>query len=219
MSQNPIQMPIPITVVSDVVCPWCYIGKRNLEIALADIAPSAYNLEWRPHQLDTNLPAAGVDRKTYLANKFKDPGKLFAIQQTLLEVSAEVGLAFNFDHILLSPNTLDAHRVIHWARGQNLDTPMVEQIMRAYFIEGCDVGDANTLAALAANVGLESDLIARLLATDADRTTVTLDIEKYRQLGVTGVPCFIFGGTVAVMGAQSPDILRKAFNQVREALT
>jgi predicted DsbA family dithiol-disulfide isomerase len=216
LSQTP--MPVPVTVVSDVVCPWCYVGKRNLETALADIPRSSYVIDWRPHQLDPSLPPEGVDRKAYMANKFKDPGKLFAIQQTLMEVAVGAGLAFNFDRIALSPNTLNAHRVIHWARGQNLDSAMVEQIMKAYFIDGRDVGDAAILAELAGEAGLEIDLIANLLASDADRAAVELDIEKYRKLGVTGVPCFIFGGTVAVMGAQSPEILRKAFDQVQTAL-
>jgi predicted DsbA family dithiol-disulfide isomerase len=215
----PASMPVSIAVVSDVVCPWCFVGKRQLDLALADVPQEAYAIEWRPHQLDPSLPGEGVDRKLDLARKFPDSGKLFAIQQTLMEVSSSVGLHLNLGAIKKSPNTLNAHRLIHWARGQQRDTAMVERLMTAYFMEGQDVGDISTLAKLAEESGLESDLVESLLRGDADRTAVQADIAKYRELGVTGVPCFIFGGTVAVMGAQSPDILRRAFDQVRAVLT
>jgi predicted DsbA family dithiol-disulfide isomerase len=214
----PASMPVSITVVSDVVCPWCFVGKRQLALALADVPQEHYTVEWRPHQLDPSISEEGVDRKTDLARKFPDSGKLFAIQQTLMEVASGVGLQFNLGDIKKTPNTLNAHRLIHWARGQQRDTAMVERLMTAYFIEGRDVGDVPILATLAQEVGLESDLVGNLLRGDADRTVVQDDIAKYRELGVTGVPCFIFGGTVAVMGAQSPDILRRAFDQVRAVL-
>lgn len=210
--------PMPITVVSDVVCPWCYVGKANLQAALADVPAIDYVLIWRPHQLDASIPPEGISRKDYLAARFPDSGRLFAVQQTLMESAEAVGVSFNFDKIKKSPNTLNAHRVIHWARGQGLASELVERLMRGYFVEGEDIGDIDTLAALAADIGMEKDLVSQLLRSNADIEAVRSDIETFRRLGVTAVPCFIFGNGVAVMGAHPPKQLRKAFDQVQAAL-
>lgn len=211
-------MRIKIDVISDVVCPWCYIGKRNLAQALDLVPTIECAVTWRPFQLDPTVPAAGLDRKAYLAQKFPDKGKLFAIQNSLLEAGTAAGLAFNLDAIKISPNTLNAHRLIHWARGQNLDGPMVERLMNAYFMQGENIGDIATLARLAGEAGLESDIIADLLAGDADTATVQAEMDKYRGMGVTGVPCYILIDQVAVMGAQTPEALATAISRVAAEL-
>ncbi len=211
-------MQIQIDIVSDVVCPWCFIGKRNLTRALELVPEIACAISWRPYQLDPTIPPGGLDRKTYMAQKFPDAGKRETVVASLMAAAGGAGLSFNLEAIARSPNTLDAHRLIHWARGQGLDSLMVERLMSAYFIDGLDIGDRVVLVQLAADVGMEADIIARLLAGDADRQTVEADIEKYRAMGVTGVPCFIFINSVAMMGAQPPEALAGAIRQVAAQL-
>jgi predicted DsbA family dithiol-disulfide isomerase len=207
-------MQIHIDVVSDVVCPWCYIGKRNLSRALEMVPELECAIRWRPYQLDPAVPEEGVDRQIYIERKFPDKGKLFAIQNNLMEAAQAVDLVFNLQDIKITPNTLNAHRLIHWARGQGIDDLMVERLMSAYFIDGENLADQQTLTRLAAEAGLDADIVARLLESEANVDTVQAEIDEYRRMGVTAVPCFIFLGRAAVMGAQSPDVLASALRQI-----
>ena len=211
---TPLPQPLPIDIVSDVVCPWCFLGKRRLERALELVPEIRATLTWRPFRLDPTIPQGGIDRRAYLEGKFGDLAGLEAAHARLVAFGREEGIDFQFDRIGRSPNTIDAHRVVRWASTAGLQDAIVERLFAAYFSEGEDVGDHATLARLAGTVGLDPAAIARRLATDEDRAAVEAEIDEAYRIGVTGVPCFIIDRRYAVMGAQAPEtivgVIRKA---------
>jgi predicted DsbA family dithiol-disulfide isomerase len=209
--------PLAIDVVSDVVCPWCYLGGRRLALAL-ERAGGAFDVRWRPFQLDPNIPAGGLERRAYLKAKFRDDARLQQIHDQLTALGAEVGVAYAFDKIERAPNTLDAHRLIRWAAEANVQDKAVDRLFRLYFEEGGDVGDRAMLAEVAQACGLDGAQIERRLAGDDDVEAVREDIEEAHRLGVTGVPFFILGARFAVAGAQSVDVLVAAIERTRAAL-
>jgi predicted DsbA family dithiol-disulfide isomerase len=206
-------MTVQIDVVSDVVCPWCFIGKRQLTRAVALTGDIDVAVVWRPYQLDPALPADGVDRKTYMAAKFPDTSKRASVLSVLTEAATAVDLELNLAAIEKTPNTLNAHRLIHWARGQGLDGLMVERLMSGYFLDGQDIGDADVLTRAAQDIGMEPGIVARLLASESDVVSVQSEARHFQQIGVTGVPCFIFNQKFAVMGAQPAEALADAIRQ------
>ena len=208
--------PVTIDVVSDVVCPWCYIGKRKLEQALRGLPDVQVDVRWRPYQLDPTIPEGGTDRKAYMDNKF-GAERYKEISARIAAAGAEVGIPFAFDRIGISPNTLDAHRLIRWAAGIGKQDAMKERLMQLFFVEGRDIGDRALLAQTAAALGMDGALVAKMLADGTDVDSVRAEIETARQLGVSGVPFFIFGGKVAVSGAQPPEVLRDALLQAQSA--
>ena len=209
--------PLTIDVVSDVVCPWCYLGEKRLEEALAEESgPVA--VRWRPYQLDPTIPAGGLDRAEYMAKKFGKSGRLQSIHDNLTRLGAEFGIPFAFDTIKRSPNTLDAHRVIRWASSAGVQEKVVDRLFKAYFVEGRDIGDRRVLTEIAAESGLDAGLVARLLAEGADSGLVRQEIEQAQAMGVSGVPFFIFAGRIGVPGAQEPSVLRRAMAQARQAM-
>jgi predicted DsbA family dithiol-disulfide isomerase len=200
-----------IDVVSDVVCPWCYIGKRRLAAALNRIAQRRgdidFRVSWHPFQLNPDLPAEGADRKRYLEDKFGGPERAAEIYARVSEAGASVGIPFAFERILRQPNTLDAHRLIGWAQRQRAADGLVEALFRAYFIDGRYLGERATLAAIAAEAGFDaSAALAMLDGTEGLDEVRSMDA-RVRELGVTGVPFFIFDNRFAVSGAQEPDAL------------
>lgn len=207
-------LPLNIDVVSDVVCPWCFLGKRRLEAAVAAVPEIPVELRWRPFQLDPAIPPEGVDRASYFREKFGDPARVEAIHDRLRELGRDVGIAFDFEAIEKTPNTLDAHRLIRWATVEGVQDALVERLFRLYFEEGGDLGRHAVLAAAAADAGMNGTVAERLLAGDADREEVTKEIEQARRIGVTGVPCMIFDGRYAVMGAQEVATIAGAIRQV-----
>jgi predicted DsbA family dithiol-disulfide isomerase len=209
--------PLAVDVVSDVVCPWCYLGARRLALALKR-AGGAFAVRWRPFQLDPSIPPGGMDRRAYLRAKFRDDARLKEIHDHLTALGAEVGLAYAFDKIDRAPNTLDAHRLIRWAAAADAQGEVVDRLFRLYFEEGGDVGDRATLVEVARACGLDAALIERRLAGDDDVAAVRADIAEAQRLGVAGVPFFIFGGRFAVAGAQSIDVLVAAIERARAAL-
>lgn len=208
----PAPQPLAIDVVSDVVCPWCYLGKRRLERALS-LAGVDSTVRWRPFRLDPTIPPGGLDRHEYLTKKFGSVEAVAPAHARLTALGKEEGIDFRFDRITRSPDTVDAHRVIRWAGADRQDA-MVERLFRAYFTEGRDIGDQEVLAALAGDVGLDATAIARRLATDEDRAEVEAEIDNAYRIGVTGVPGFILDGRYAVMGAQPAKTLADAIAQV-----
>ncbi len=202
----PAQGDQPVTrleVISDPVCPWCYLGAANLTRALADHpGPHPLALTWRPYQLDPTLPPEGADRAAYLAAKFPDPAAIDAAHDRLTTMAAESGITFDFDRITRAPNTLDAHRVIRWAEPDGLQTRTAMALFRRYFERGEDISDPAILTSAAAEAGLDAGAIARLLQGDADRETLRAEADAAREMGVTGVPTFILGGRYAISGAQ-----------------
>ena len=197
---------LEIDVVSDVVCPWCYLGKRKLDAAMKQVAQFTYEVRWRPFQLDPTIPPEGIARAEYMARKF-GPEKIAAIHARLDEAGKEEGIAFAFDKITRSPNTLDAHRLIRWAQSSGKQSEIVERLFSLYFVEGQDIGDRQVLIQIAREAGLDSDLIARLFVEGVDIIPVQEEISTAARMGISGVPFFIFGGKYAVSGAQPVDAL------------
>lgn len=209
-------MTIQIDVVSDVMCPWCYIGKRRLEQALEQVSDVEVNINWRPFQLDPTLPPEGRDRREYLEKKFGGPEKAKEIYTRIEHAGRDEGLDFNFPAIALSPNTIDAHRVIRWSsnEGQDVQDKLVEGLFKAFFMDGQNVGDSKVLTKIAGDAGMDASVVAALLSTDQDKEAVANEIEVAQKMGVSGVPCFIIDNKYAVMGAQSPEQIAGA---IREA--
>jgi predicted DsbA family dithiol-disulfide isomerase len=208
---------LTIDVVSDVVCPWCYLGEKRLEAALADES-GPVTVRWRPYQLDPTIPADGLDRAEYMEKKFGKSGTLQSVHDNLTRLGAEVGLPFAFDKIERSPNTLDAHRLIRWAASAGVQEKVVDRLFKAYFAEGRDIGDRAVLIEIAGECGLDAKLVQKLLADGADADLVRQEIEQAQAMGVSGVPFFIFAGRIGVPGAQEPSVLRRAIAQARQAM-
>jgi len=208
---------LTIDVVSDVVCPWCYLGEKRLEAALAE-APQKVTLRWRPYQLDPTIPASGLDRTEYMEKKFGKSGRLQSVHDNLTRLGADVGIPFAFDKIKRSPNTLDAHRLIRWANSAGVQGEVVDRLFKAYFVEGRDIGDRAVLIDVASECGLDATLVEKLLAEDADADLVREEIAKAQAIGVSGVPFFIFAGRLGVPGAQEVSVLLRAMTQAREAM-
>jgi predicted DsbA family dithiol-disulfide isomerase len=213
---------LSIDIVSDVVCPWCYIGKRRLEAALAQRDGHAQaTVRWLAFQLNPDISAGGVDRRSYLERKFGGPDRAKQVYARVEAAGREVGIAFDFERIRRQPNTFDAHRLLAWA--QDLDPlaadSLVERLFRAYFIEGIDIGDANALATLAGEAGFDSAAARAWLASDAGRAAVEAEEQRARDLGVTGVPFFVFNQRLAVSGAQPSEVLSDAIEQAEMAVS
>ncbi|MGJ8571070.1 MAG: DsbA family oxidoreductase [Hoeflea sp.] len=210
---------LTIDVVSDVMCPWCYIGKRRLEAALEDVRSEMdVEVRWRPYQLDPTLPKKGKDRQQYLEDKFGGAAGAEQAYAAVRAAGVEEQIPFAFDKIEVSANTLDAHRLIRWAGSLGLTTQqqVVDLLFKAYFEDGKNIGDDAVLMETAEQAGLEMPVIERLLAGDADRDTVAAEIDQARQMGVTGVPCFIIDMKYAVVGAQSAEALADAMRKVMQ---
>ncbi|MCW6508969.1 DsbA family oxidoreductase [Lichenifustis flavocetrariae] len=205
---------VTVDVVSDVVCPWCFLGKRRLEAAIAQ-SGEPVDIRWRPFQLDPTIPPAGLDRGAYVSAKFGSLAALDAAHEKLSASGAEEGIAFAFDRIARAPNTIDAHRLIRWALSADLQDAVVEALFQAYFVEGRDIGDRKMLVGLAEAAGMDATLVHRLLASGADEADVRDEIATAVRLGVSGVPFFIFAGRYAVPGAQTAEVLAAAIAKAR----
>ncbi|MFK5980974.1 MAG: DsbA family oxidoreductase [Rhizobiaceae bacterium] len=210
---------LTIDVISDVMCPWCYIGKQNLDKAIASMPDLEVEVSWRPYQLDPTLPKEGKDRQKYLSDKFGGPAEAENIYENVKNAGANVGIEFNFKAMKVSPNTLDAHRVIRWAGGMGAEVQnkLMRRLFELFFLEGGHIGNDDVLVDAAIHAGMDGDLVRELLATDKDKTEVQQEIEQARQMGVTGVPCFVIDQKFAVMGAQPPEALTQAFQQALDA--
>jgi predicted DsbA family dithiol-disulfide isomerase len=212
--------PLVIDVVSDVVCPWCFIGKRHLEAALAGLPEAAgAKVRWHPFELNPDLPAEGVDRKGYLEAKFGGPARAAEIYARVREAGVRAGLDFDFDAIVRQPNTRDAHRLIAWAQSRGDAGTLVERLFRAYFQEGRYVGDRDTLAALAAEAGFDAEAARVWLESGLGADEIADAEARVRALGISGVPFFIFDGRVGLSGAQPREAMREAIAQARAAAT
>jgi predicted DsbA family dithiol-disulfide isomerase len=201
---------VHVDVVSDVVCPWCYIGKRRLEMAMALTPEVAVEVNWRPYFLNPWIPREGIDRQTYLETKFGSVERYAVMAERVVTAAAIEGLPFAIDKISRQPNTLDCHRLILWSRSATDPGAMKQRLMELYFAEGADLSDPKTLIRAAAECSMDGDLVRRLLASDADIDRVENEANGAKEAGIDGVPCFIFGGSLIVTGAQSPEYLANA---------
>lgn len=206
-------IPVSIDVVSDVVCPWCYLGKRRLERALADVAGVAPTVRWRPYRLDPTIPPEGIAREDYVVRKFGSLTALNAAHEKLAAYGKAEGIDYRFDLIRRSPDSTDAHRLIRWAHASGAEDAAVERLFSAYFTEGRDIGDRTVLAEIASRIGLDNDAVRRRLAGDDDRETVAAEMEEAYRVGVTGVPCFIVDRRYAVVGAHPPEAIAAAITR------
>ncbi len=203
-----------IDVVSDVICPWCFIGKRRLQAALQLVPEIAIDLNWQPFQLDATLAAEGKDRSRYLNEKFGGPDRVAEIHARIAQAGRDVGIPFAFEKIDRSPNTLDAHRLILWAAAGNRQSDVVERLFSAFFIEGRDLTRPQTLVEIGANAGMDRDSLAEALASDADRDTVGAAIAQAHAAGINSVPTFIIDSRYSIVGAHPADVLAGALRDV-----
>ena len=201
---------VHVDVVSDVVCPWCYIGKRRLEEAIALVPDISVDIAWRPYFLNPWIPREGIDRQTYLETKFGSAERYAVIAERVAAAAAMEGLTYAFDKISRQPNTLDCHRLILWSRSAADPGRMKQRLMDLYFAEGADLTDTQTLIDAAVECGMDGDLVRRLLASDDDVERIESEANSAKEAGIDGVPCFVFGGSVIVTGAQSPEYLANA---------
>lgn len=201
-----------IDVVSDVVCPWCFVGKRRLEQALTLTPDISATIVWRPFQLDGSIPKGGMPREDYLNRKFGS-GRAKDMYRRLEQIGEEVGIAFAFEKIRISPNTLDAHRLLRWAQTAGTQNAVKERLLTLFFIEGEDIGDHGLLADVGAANGLERAVVERLLAGEADEAEVLEDIAAAQRMGISGVPFFIFNNKVGASGAQPAEVLAQGIRQ------
>jgi predicted DsbA family dithiol-disulfide isomerase len=210
----PPESSVRVDVVSDVVCPWCYIGKRRLEMAM-DLTPDiAVDVNWRPYFLNPWIPREGIDRQTYLETKFGSAERYGAIAERVATAAAMEGLVYNADKISRQPNTLDCHRLILWSRSATDPGRVKQRLMELYFAEGADLSAPKTLISAAVDCDMDGDLVRRLLASDADVDRVEGEANSAKEAGIDGVPCFIFGSSIIVTGAQSPEYLANAIRRV-----
>jgi predicted DsbA family dithiol-disulfide isomerase len=208
---------LPIDMVSDVVCPWCFIGKRRLEKAIALRPEIPVAVRYRPYFLNPWVPRAGMSRAEYLTAKFGSVERYRANAERMVDAARDEGLVYNVDAITRQPNTLDCHRLIHWADEGGNAARMKQRLMDLYFTEGADLTDNEVLVAAAGDCGMDTDLTRRRLSGDEDIAVVTADAEAARSAGIEGVPCFILGGMFAVSGAQAPQLLAETIERAAAA--
>ena len=201
------QQPVRIDVVSDVVCPWCFIGKRRLEKALALKPEIPVEVHWHPYFLNDWIPREGMSREEYLTTKFGSPERYKGIAQRVSAAATADGLVYSSDKMKRQPNTTDCHRLILWADAQGKAPAMKQKLMDLYFTEGADLSDRETLVKAAADVGLDADKVRGDLAGEKDVDAIGDEAQRAKEAGIDGVPCFIFAGKYAVSGAQAPEYL------------
>jgi predicted DsbA family dithiol-disulfide isomerase len=203
---------VKLDIISDPICPWCYIGKTQLERAMASRPDHPFVVEWHPFQLNPDMPREGMDRAAYLNAKFGDRAK-----ETYDQIAAHfeaIDLPANLDAITRTPNTLNAHRLIHWAGIEGRQNDLVDALFQANFVDGRDIGDRETLADLADHVGLDASVILRLLDSDADEQMIRDRDAHSREMGVNSVPTFVVAGKHAVPGAQPPDLWVRVIDEM-----
>jgi predicted DsbA family dithiol-disulfide isomerase len=207
-----------VDIYSDIVCPWCYVGKRRMERALAQLDDAAQaRITWRPFQLNPTMPLDGMDRTTYLKAKFGSLEAFSRMEEQILIAGAEELIPFAFEKIQWTPNTFAAHRLVWYAAQQGKQDEVVEALFRAYFLEGKHIGDVKTLTHVAAEAGLDRTEAETFLASEKGVIEVKAEEAVGRRLGIRGVPYFVFNGTVSISGAQPPDIIVSAIQQAEKA--
>ena len=207
---------IKLDIISDPICPWCYIGKTHLDRALEQRPDHPFQIEWHPFQLNPDMPREGMDRREYLETKFGGKRRAAEIYGRIAEAAEGAGLEIAFEKIQRTPNTLDAHRLIHWAGLEGRQTAAVSALFKAYFVEGRDIGDIDELVNIAEAIGLDRAMIARLYEGRSDRDDLAARDAHARDRGVTGVPTFVVAERHVVPGAQPPEIWAKVIDEVVE---
>jgi predicted DsbA family dithiol-disulfide isomerase len=206
-----------IDVISDTVCPWCFIGKRRLMRAMEQRPGIVFGVKWRPYRLDPTLPSGGMGRQAYMRAKFgDDPMKIVEMHKLIAAEGAKDGIEFDFAAIDRRPDTLDSHRLIRWAEAAGVQDEVVERLFIAYFENGEDIGDIRVLADIADICGMDGVEVAQMLESDTDIALVEREDQIAHEMGVTGVPAMIFGNRLAVSGAREPELLLSVIDRVAE---
>tara|TARA_R100000541_G_scaffold41383_1_gene48842 strand:+ start:238 stop:879 length:642 start_codon:yes stop_codon:yes gene_type:complete len=206
---------IKLDIMSDPICPWCYIGKAHLDRALESEPDHPFAIEWHPFQLNPDMPAEGMDRRAYLEGKFGGKEGAVRAYAPVVEHAEKAGLKINFEAMQRTPNTLNAHRLIHWAGIEGCQTAAVSALFKAYFVDARDIGDAEVLADIADGIEMDASVVTRLLATDEDMEDIRKRDAHSREMGINSVPTFIVGGRHAVPGAQPPELWKKVLAELR----
>jgi predicted DsbA family dithiol-disulfide isomerase len=211
---------IEIDIISDVVCPWCFLGKRALDVAMSQRLSWPMAVRFRPFVLDPTIPHEGVDRAERMARIFAGrEDQLAASRKALEEQAASLGITLALDKATRQPNTRVLHKMIRWARSENLEVAMAETLFQAFFCEGEDLTDIETLMAITRGLGLDDGLMRRLIEDGADDDALDTELEMASRMGVSSVPCFIFNRSWAVMGAQPPKQFLMALDRARAEVT
>lgn len=210
---------IAIEIISDVVCPWCYLGQERLRLALDEVKDAvAADIRWKPYQLEPNAPPEGFDTFDYLSRKIGGADAVKRSHAMLTQLGAEIGLPFALNKARRFPNTLDAHRLIHWAGevSNEMQDRLARALFKANFVDGLDVGDRETLLQIAADSGMDRGAVEKRLDDGADVDVVKSEIAQAQRMGISGVPCFIFDHQYAVTGAQPVEAFANALRQIAE---
>lgn len=209
---------VKLDIISDPICPWCYIGKTLLDRALEAEPEHPFEIEWHPFQLNPEMPTEGMDRRAYLEGKFGGKEQAVKVYSQIDQHARDVGLELDLGAIKRTPNTLNAHRLIHWAGIEQRQSMVVSALFRAYFKEGRDIGDTEVLADIADSTGMDAALVQRLMATDEDLDGIREKDASFRKMGVNSVPTFIVAGKHAVPGAQPVEVWRNVISDIRSQL-
>lgn len=205
---------IKLDILSDPICPWCYIGKAHLDRALAAHPDHPFAIEWHPFQLNPDMPPEGMDRRDYLETKFGGKANAAKVYGRIEDAARAAGLHIDFSLIQRTPNTINAHRLIHWAGLEGLQTPLVMGLFKAYFEEGRDIGDTEVLMSIATEAGLDGAMLRTLLEGDADSDDIRARDAHARNRGVSGVPTFVLAGQHVLTGAQPPEVWGQVIDQI-----
>jgi predicted DsbA family dithiol-disulfide isomerase len=206
--------PVKLDIMSDPICPWCFIGKAHLDRALAAHPVHPFLIEWHPFQLNPEMPAEGMGRRDYLEGKFGGKAAAVKAYAPVVDQAEKAGLKINFEGMQRTPNTLNAHRLIHWAGIEGRQTAAVSALFKAYFVDTRDIGDAEVLTDIADSIEMDASVVARLLETDEDMKDIRDRDSHSRQMGINSVPTFIIGGRHAVPGAQQPELWAKVIADI-----
>lgn len=212
---------VKLDIISDPICPWCYIGKTNLDKALTEFPDHPFTIEWHPFQLNPDMPAEGMDRRAYLEGKFGGKEGAIKAYAPVVEHSERVGAHINFDAIKRTPNTIDAHRLIHWAGIEQRQSFVVDLLFKAYFVEGRDISNHEVLADVADTAEMDAAMVTKLLGSNSDADDIRARDNHSREMGVNSVPTFVVAQQHAVPGAQSADmwvtIIKDIMDQIEAA--
>ncbi len=209
---------VKLDILSDPICPWCYIGKTHLDKALAKVPDHPFVIEWHPFQLNPEMPDEGMDRREYLERKFGGKDGAVRAYAPVVEHAENAGLTIDFEGMQRTPNTLDAHRLIHWAGIEGKQNAVVDALFDAYFVQARDIGDPEVLSDIADSAGMDAAVVLKLLKSDADREDIRKRDTHSREMGVNSVPTYIVANQHAVPGAQPPEMWEKVIGEIMSQL-
>ena len=208
-----------IDIISDPICPWCYIGKTRLDRALELNPTHNFIIEWHPFQLNPTMPKDGMDRREYLEAKFGGQKEAIEVYSNIDKTATETGLSLNFGGIKRTPNTIDAHRLIHWAGIEGRQNSIIDRLFKAYFQEGRDISEHSVLTRIASAAGMDQDVVRNLLKSDADKEDIKARDTDTRKRGIQGVPAFVVANEYVIQGAQTIDIWDNIIKEIQEVIS